>query len=156
MRKRHTIWDEMQRIQEEMNSLFNNFWDFEPEDTKLLSGPVESREISKYRQPLADIWETDNEVIATLEMPGVDKNDIQINVNENNLEIKVEKKQEKEDKKKGMYRLERSYKGFYRRFSLPTNVKADKANATYKNGVLEIKIPKSKEEKEKTKQIKVN
>ena len=67
------------------------------------------RKIPNFRKPLTDIWETENEVVASIEIPGVDKKDIDINLTEDKLEIKVEKKHEKEDKKKGMYRLERSY-----------------------------------------------
>ncbi|MBN1503006.1 Hsp20/alpha crystallin family protein [Candidatus Woesearchaeota archaeon] len=155
MARRWTLWGEMRRMQEEMDRMFENFYG--PYDSRrMITGP-ESKdiEISNYRQPLSDVWETDNAVIATLEMPGVSKEEIGINVRDNMLEVKVEKKQEKEDKKKGIYRLERSYRGFYKCFALPANVRADEADATYKNGVLEIKIPKTKEERDKRKKIEV-
>ncbi|MBN2421959.1 Hsp20/alpha crystallin family protein [Candidatus Woesearchaeota archaeon] len=159
MKRKLTIWDEMQRMQDEMDLMFNRFWTYDPyRERPLLNGPKNNSnktEISRYRQPLTDIWETDKEVIATLELPGVSKEDININVKDDRLEVKVEKKQEKDDKKEGSYRFERSYSGFYRCFSLPSHVKADATDATYKNGVLEIKIPKLKEIESKSKKIEV-
>ena len=140
-----TIWDEMRRMQYEMDRLFNNFFssgfgfDY---DVPL----IESRDVvkSNYRQPLSDIWETDNEIIATVELPGVKKEDIEVSAKDNGIEIKVEKKDEHktDDKKKGIYRLERQYSGFYRFFSMPENADLNNVHASYKNGVLELKIPK--------------
>ena len=70
---------------------------------------------------------------------------------------KVEKNEVKEeDKKKGMFRLERSFAGFYRSFALPNNVDSDKANAEYKDGVLKITVPKLKVEEKKKKLLEVN
>lgn len=158
MPERNSIWDEMRRMQEDMDRLFSNFFVYEPFEgqRKLIPAPDKrNTEITKYRQPISDVWETDNEVVATLEMPGVNKGDISINVSDTAVEVKVEKKDQKEDRNKGMYRLERSYKGFYRCFSLPSHVRADEADATYKNGVLEIKIPKKKEHKDNIKKITV-
>ena len=159
---RRTIWDEMRRMQEEINAMLSmfdrRFWDVEPlllpEKVGDSSHPVEA---SIYRQPLADIFETDKEIVATMELPGVEKKDIEINVDNGVLEVKVEKKEEKkeEEKKKGLYRLERSYAGFYRSFRIPENVDADKITATYKNGVLELRIPKKSEKKKKGKKIEV-
>ncbi len=153
---RRSIWDEFRRMQEEMDRLFSTimrepYWTGVWEEERI---PVET---SMYRQPLADIWETDDEIIATIELPGVEKEDIQVNVVDDYIEVKVEKKEEhkEEDKKKGMYRLERRYSGFYRRIPLPEEADADSIKATYKNGVLELRIPKKKTEKKKGKKVKV-
>ena len=158
-----TIWDEMKRIQGEMDRMFNRFFTatepFGFASTPMLpSSSITDIVRSNYRQPLSDIWETDKEIIVTVELPGVDKKDIQVNLTSDGLEIRVEKKDEykEEDKKRGMYRLERSYSGFYRHFTLPKNiVDTEKIKATYKNGVLELRIPKRKVEEKKVKRIEV-
>ena len=164
MARRYTIWDELRRMQDEMDRLFEAFFRNEPigwgGSTPLLAGPNSSAAVqtSDYRQPLADMWETDDEVITTVELPGVDKQDIKINATEDGIEVKVEKKDERkeEDKKKGRYRLERSYSGFYRYIALPENIDPNKINASYKNGVLELRMPKVEKEKRKGREIKVN
>ena len=99
------------------------------------------------RSPLTDLEETDKEVIAKFELPGVEKKDIQLNITENKIEVKVEKKQETKTEKKGFYKEERSYKGFYRAMALPPEVIAEKAKAKYKDGVLEVIIPKAETKK---------
>lgn len=155
MIRRWSIWDEIRRMQNDMDLLFDNF--FSQPSRARLTGP-ETTEIatSNYRQAIADVWETDKEVVATVELPGVDKKDIKINATDDGVEIRVEKKEERkeEDKKRGMYRLERSYSGFYRYIPTPEGIDPNKINASYKNGVLEIKMPKV-ESKKKTKQIEV-
>ena len=103
-------------------------------------------DVANYRMPLTDLWEIDDEVITTIELPGVDKQDIDLKIENNRITVKVEKKTENKEKKKGAYRFERSYQGFYRKIELPVDVDSDKAKATYKNGILEIRIPKLKKE----------
>jgi len=156
------IWDEMRRIQDNMNTLFSNFFSTEPligSEFLLEDGSGKRKDMvsSNYRAPISDLYETDKEVIAELDMPGVDKKDIKVNVTKDSIEIKAEKKKEvkEEDKKKGMFRLERSFAGFYRSFALPNNVDADKANAEYKDGVLKITVPKLKIEEKKKKLLEI-
>jgi len=157
-----SIWDEMRRMQDNMDTLFSNFFSTEPlignefllEDGFGKKGDLVS---SNYKAPISDLYETDKEVVAELDMPGVDKKDIKVNVTNDSIEIKAEKKNElkQEDKKKGMFRLERSFAGFYRSFALPNNVDADKANAEYKDGVLKITVPKLKIEEKKKKLLEI-
>ena len=101
------------------------------------------------RKPLADIEENDKEVVIKFEIPGVDKRDIQLNITQNKIEVRVERKQEEKIKREGFYRLERSYGGFYRAISLPTEVIPEKAKAKYRDGILEVRIPKVKKKKSK-------
>ncbi len=162
MDRKWNIWDQMQRMQEEMDRVFEGFTGFGPfgiyRSREALPSHTESDIVcSNYKRPLADMWETDKDVLATLEIPGVTKEDIDINVVGDSLEITVEKKEElkEEDKKQGMYRLERRYGGYYRNISLPENVDPDKIKATYANGVLELRMPKVKSRK-KGRSIKVN
>lgn len=139
---RRSFWDELDRFHREMDRFFRNFWEESLE--------YESKDIvpRNYREPLTDMWETEKEVIITAELPGVRKEDIEINIKDDGLEIKVEKRDELKEERKGIYRLERRYAGFYRYIRLPGNVDIEKAEATYNNGVLEIRIPKIREEKE--------
>ncbi|MEM4336610.1 MAG: Hsp20/alpha crystallin family protein [Candidatus Woesearchaeota archaeon] len=125
-------WDpfeEMRRMQEEMNRIF-----YKP----LLLG---TKELT-VRTPVTDIKETEKSVIATFELPGADKKDIELNVTDDYVEVKVKKKQELEKKTKTEYRYEASAQQYYRKIALPTRVIAEKAEATYKDGVLRVEIPK--------------
>ena len=103
--------------------------------------------VKGFKEPLADIEVTGKEVIAHIELPGVEKKDIDLNITENAVEIKAEKKREAEIKKKGYYRQERSYAGFHRAFSLPVNIKPEQSTAKLEKGVLEIVMPKARPEK---------
>ncbi len=150
----------MRRLQEEMNRTFANFFSYDPFRSSgfLLSGP-ENMDLMKrdYRSPLADVWETDKEIVAKIELPGVDKKDIKVRTRDNGLEISVENKNQYEyrDEKKNIYRAERSYSGFYRYFELPDYADKDKINATYKNGILELRIAKKYSKDKGAKNIEV-
>jgi HSP20 family protein len=108
-----------------------------------------------FKEPLVDIEVTDKDVIARIELPGIDKNDIDLNITEDAVQVKAEKKKEAEIKKKGFYRQERSYTGFQRAFSLPVKVKPEDASAKLEKGVLEIVMPKAKPEKAEKKGKKI-
>lgn len=159
MPKRFDIWDEMRRMQEEMDTIFNRFFDWRPgsgkRDMPLLDGPKGQPVPRDFRQPLTDLYETENEVVAKLEIPGVNKEDIKISATEDSIEIKAEKKHEKKEEKKGTYRYERSYSGFYRCMALPEKVNPDKITTSFKDGVLEMKMQKAEPGKTKVKQITV-
>ena len=162
--RRTTIWDEMNRMQEQMDSMFSNFFGANPffsRGQKLLGGPQASgTELvnSTYRQPVSDIYETDSELVAEIEIPGMNKDDIKVHVGKDGIEIKAETKHEvkDEDKKKGVYRFERNYAGFYRHFSLPQNVDTANATAKYENGVLKITVPKMEVKEQEKKLLEVN
>ena len=135
------ILDEMRRLQREIDRSFGNFW--ESESYKSLPDYSGKKGALALRTPLTDLEETDKDIIAKFEIPGVEKKDIQLNITEKKIEVKVEKKQESKVEKKGIYREERSYRGFYRIMALPSNVIPEKAKARYKDGILEVVIPKS-------------
>ncbi|MCK4417815.1 MAG: Hsp20/alpha crystallin family protein [Candidatus Latescibacteria bacterium] len=99
--------------------------------------------------PRVDVAETDNEVIVTTELPGVERKDVKLSVEDNVLTIGGEKKQEKETKEKNYHCVERRYGTFSRSFTLPTRIQADKVKATFKDGILIIKLPKVEEAKTK-------
>ena len=106
--------------------------------------------------PLVDVEETKDNVIARIELPGLKKEDIKVTIKNNMLTISGERKHETEEKGKTYYRIERAYGQFQRTIELPTDVLADKAKATYKDGILELVIPKSEKAKEKEIAIEVN
>jgi HSP20 family protein len=104
--------------------------------------------------PAVDLYEEKDDIVVKAEVPGLEKDQIEVNLSANRLTIKGEKKQEEEVKKEGYYRSERSYGSFLRTLELPTEVQTDKVKAAFKNGILEIRLPKTEEAKKK--EIKVN
>ena len=99
--------------------------------------------------PATDLQETKDDVVVSVELPGMKKDEIKVTVQDNILTIRGEKKQEKEEKDTNYHRIERSYGFFTRSFSLPTTVKADQIKAAYDNGVLRVELPKAEEVKPK-------
>ena len=105
--------------------------------------------------PSLDVAETKNEIVVKAEVPGLEPKDIDISLSDGVLTIKGEKKQEKEEKEENYHLIERSFGSFFRSIRLPNEVQSDKINASYKNGVLKIVLPKSEEAKKKEVKIKV-
>ena len=103
--------------------------------------------------PAVDIYETEGEIMVQAELPGVDRKDITLNLENNVLTLRGERKFEKETKDENFHRIERSYGHFSRAFSVPATVDEEKINADYKDGVLKIALPKK--EQAKPKQIKI-
>lgn len=159
---RKSSWfDEINRIQEDFDKLMSRFFSQIPTDGRGDMLPDYSQtalEEPYLRTPLTDIVEYDNEIVAKIEMPGIKKDDIEINASEDGIEIRGEssEKIESGDKKKGLKRIERRYSGFQRFISLPDGADIDNINASYKDGILELHIPKKESKKKKTKKIKVN
>lgn len=108
-----------------------------------------------FREPLADVIDEGDELVALIELPGVNKEDIRVNVTPTMLKVRVEKKQDKERKEAGYYYRERSYGGFYRAISLPTEVLPEQVKASYKNGVLEVRMKKKVKTAVEGKEIKI-
>ncbi|MDQ5988064.1 MAG: Spore protein SP21 [Syntrophus sp. SKADARSKE-3] len=137
-------------LQKEMNSIFDNFFrGFDP----IFLG----REYDGFGNfsPSIDVKENNNDVIIKVELPGMDEKDVDVSLTQNILTVKGEKKEEKEDKNKDFYRMERRYGSFSRSIPLPTGIKSEKAEAVFKKGVLTITVPKSDEAKSKVKKIEV-
>ena len=105
--------------------------------------------------PLIDVTESDATIEVTAEIPGVDEKDIDVSLNDDVLTIKGEKKSETKTEEKDYRMVERAYGAFERSIRLPCQVKEDKIDAAFKNGVLTVKLPKSPEAKEKVKKIAV-
>jgi HSP20 family protein len=103
--------------------------------------------------PTIDVYEEKDEIVVKAELPGIDKDSIKVNLTDHMLTIKGEKKKEEEVNKENYYRCERSYGSFVRSVELPGEVHADSVKASFKNGVLEVRMPKT--EQAKAKEIKV-
>ena len=103
--------------------------------------------------PSIDISETDKQYLIDVEVPGMDKKDIELNVENNTLTISGERKFENKEEGKQFHRVESSYGSFSRSFSLPDNVNSESVQATYNNGILHITVDKS--EQKMKKQIKI-
>ena len=100
-----------------------------------------------------DVFEDKNDLVIKAEVPGIEKGDLDIKISENVITISGEKKSEEKVEEKDYYFHERSSGSFRRQVPLPRGMEADKAKATFKDGVLEIRIPKSEEAKEKVKSV---
>ncbi|HZS00411.1 MAG TPA: Hsp20/alpha crystallin family protein [Chloroflexota bacterium] len=105
--------------------------------------------------PRADVYEKDGAIVVKAELPGVKKEDISITLEAGDLVIRGERKAEHEVKEDAYYRMERTYGSFLRRLPLPEGVDPDKVQATYADGVLEVRVPRPAESKPEPKQIKV-
>lgn len=92
--------------------------------------------------PVVDIEEDNDTILVKAEIPGMKKEDIKVSVQSNILTITGERKHESETKNKTFHRVERSYGKFSRMITLPTDVDSDKVKATYKDGILNITLPK--------------
>ncbi len=140
-------WRDVLSLRDEIDRLFEDFF------------PVKTGERRDYLAevwtPAVDIYETKDEVVVKAELPGMNKEDIKINIVDNSLVIEGEKKQEKEVKEENYYRVERRYGAFRRVIDIPVPVKTEGVEATYKDGVLEVKLPKKEEAKPKEIEVKV-
>jgi HSP20 family protein len=103
--------------------------------------------------PAMDVTENDDSYVVSLELPGVAKEDVSVELHDDLLTIRGEKKSEREEKKERRRWVERRYGSFSRSFTLPRNAAGDRVNASFKDGVLTLTIPKSEESKPKTVKI---
>ncbi|KAL6069918.1 Heat shock 70 kDa protein 1A [Balamuthia mandrillaris] len=114
-------------------------------DLALIEAPRMLRDlgnVSRGFRPFSDVRETDDAIILHAELPGVKKEDIQVGVEGDQLVVRGEKKHEYKDEGDKFHRMERSYGSFTRRMALPTGVDPNAVSANFRNGVLEVNIPK--------------
>ncbi|WP_455379249.1 Hsp20/alpha crystallin family protein [Petrachloros mirabilis] len=108
------------------------------------------------KAPSLDVFEEKDEIVVKADLPGMAKDEIEVTVTENVVTIKGEKKKEEEVKEKDYYRRERSYGSFVRSVQLPSEVKSDQIKANFKDGVLEVRMPKTEEAKKKSVSVKID
>ena len=130
---------EMSLLQNQMNRLF---------DSALQGWPAESNGTTNWI-PAADIYESDNELVVKLDLPGVDSKTVDVRVENNVLSIRGERPFDEKQNTENFHRVERSYGPFARSFTLSTSVDPDEIRANYKAGVLTITLPKAEAAKPK-------
>ena len=139
-------WDparEVDTLQSEVNRLFDTFF----------SGrPGEGGAMRRWA-PAMDLLETDEHLVLRADLPGLDREDVNVEIKDGVLTVSGERKVEREERGKDFYRAERAFGSFSRSLSLPENVDADKISAEFDKGVLEIRIPKPEERKPQRIQI---
>ncbi len=106
--------------------------------------------------PSIDIYEEGGDVVVKAELPGMKKEEIEVNLTDDSITISGEKKKTEKVEKKGYFCLERSYGSFARSLTLPSEVRPDDARATFKDGILEIRIPKTEEAMKKVKKVTIH
>jgi HSP20 family protein len=140
-------WDpfrELEGIQARLNRLFPGMSE-RTEDETLFAG----------WSPAVDIQETDNEFILKADLPDVQKDDVKVELEGGLLTIEGERRKEKEEKGKRFHKIERSYGKFVRHFTLPTEVDGPNVKAEFKDGVLNVRLPKAANAKAKAIDVKV-
>jgi len=134
--KRWTPWQELENMNRQLSNLLGD------------SSFDAASEAGQWA-PRVDIRETDDALLVQAELPGIEKKDVHLEVKDGILTLSGERRYEKDVKEENVHRVERAYGKFSRSFSLPSNVDADKVNATMKNGVLEVRLPKRESAKPK-------
>ncbi len=139
-------WSDLNSLEKRMNRMFD--------ETLRNLHPAERKEPQAGSwTPATDIYETENSYVVKADLPGVKKEDIQIDLHDGTFTLKAEKKFEEKESKDNYLRVERAYGSFVRSFRLPKNVDAEKIKAEYKDGVLEVTLPKKEEAKPKKIQV---
>lgn len=139
-------FEEIKRLENEIDDIFSQFW----KNTKIpkLSLPQAKtqKEIAPFGsavwEPAVDIIEKDNEIIIKCNLPGVNRNDVKIKINPESIVISGEAKKEKKEEGENYFIEERVYGSFSKVLPLPSEVDPEKAQASFENGVLEIKAPR--------------
>ncbi len=129
---------EMMGLSERLNRMFEE-----------MSGFSADTEITGSWSPAVDVYESESAIEIKADLPGMTEKDIDVTVENNTLTIKGERKFENEEKRESYHRIERQYGAFYRSFQLPNTVDVGKIKANFKNGILELTLPKREETKPK-------
>ena len=134
---------ELNRIRSEINRLFEDPFSLLSPDTSFFEGWT----------PAVDVHEDKDKFLVRAELPGMRKEDIDVSLDGNTLTISGERKEEREDKRGDTYRSERFFGRFQRTIALPSTVDANKIEAKYENGILNVTLPKTEEAKRKQIQV---
>ncbi len=140
---------------EEMEKWFENAW---ARPYSLFRSPLWHERLMEKEEllPSVDVYEEGNDLVVKTDLPGVRKEDIQIDIADNWMTISGEKKREEKVKNEYYCRFERAHGSFSREFELPSGMDTEKAKAHYENGVLEVRIPKSEEAVRKSRKISIS
>jgi HSP20 family protein len=135
----------MRRMQEEMDRAFGSFFG--------LPGSAAGAQRIDNWSPSVDLYETDKEIVVKAEVPGVEPEDVEVYCTEDALVLRGETRREEERQEGGTHRVERRYGRFERQIPLPPGAMPDQAQANFRNGVLELRIPKSEEARQRMRRI---
>jgi HSP20 family protein len=151
------IWEEpFLELRRATDRLFDDFFkSFGRPAAEWRSGRRLITDVLGTKWPSVDMSETDEEILITAELPGVSRDNIHVSVTDDRVMIRGEKREEEEKNEKGYYKSERSYGSFQRSFYLPCEVESDRVDASFKDGVLTLKLPKSAAARERIKKIPV-
>jgi HSP20 family protein len=141
-----TPYSFMRRISDEMDRLFGEFAGFGP---SALGWPQEERGVLGRGAwaPQVEVFEREGKLVVCADLPGLKKDDVSVDIDENAITIQGERRQEREEKRAGYYVSERSYGSFHRTIPLPEGISAENAKATFRDGVLEIELDAPKRER---------
>jgi len=142
----------LQALQRDINRVFDQFWSRFDQN---YSGAGSSVTPFGFTTPRANVSDTEKAVEVSVELPGMSEKDLEIQLSDDVLVLKGEKKAEHEENRQGYYLAERSFGSFYRTIPLPPGVDTEKAEAVFKNGVLTVTLPKTPEAQAKVKKIDV-
>jgi HSP20 family protein len=153
--RREDVRDSLSVLRERMDRMMDEFftgfsvmpfprWDIRPFEWRMSSF-----------SPSIDIKDEENQIRVEAELPGMTEKDVDISLTRDSLVITGEKKLETEEKERDYYRMERAYGSFQRTIPLPIDVEQDRVEATFKNGLLSIVLPKSQEAIKKARKIEV-
>jgi len=132
-------WDptrEVDSLQSEVNRLFDTFFGGQPTNGRM-----------RRWVPPMDLVETDDHLVLKADLPGLERDDVSIEVKDGVLTVSGERRAEHEARTDGYYRVERAFGGFSRSLTLPEHVDAERIDASFNKGVLEVRIPKPEERK---------
>jgi HSP20 family protein len=132
---------ELTSIQNEMNRLFNTFF-----DTPTTGNGGTTNALRRWIPPM-DLVETDDHFVLKADLPGLTEADVNVEVEDNVLTLSGERRAEHEDKREGYVRVERAFGAFRRSLTLPEGIEPEAVQASFDNGVLEVRIPKPEERK---------
>jgi len=145
----------LERFADEMDRVFENFG----------FGGLRSRQSGRgfgllsgedIWTPELEIFHRNSELVIRADLPGLTKDDVKVDVSDNQVIIEGERQRQHEEEREGVFRSERSYGRFYRAIPLPEGVIADQAKATFKNGVLEITIPAPPEQARRGRRLEIS
>jgi len=142
LRWKRNSWDNLPVLQDEVERLFDIFY------------PREIASLDAVLVPKVDVSEDKDNIYVEADVPGFEQKDIKVSLKDGALSLSAKKEASKEEKKKNYHRIERAYGSFYRQIALPGQVDESKVKAVYKNGVLNLTLPKKEEEK--AKEIKID